>query len=284
MSSSELLVGLSDTEAARRLKFEGFNELPRAESRTPLRILVEVVSEPMLALILAGVAIYLMLGDWREAIILLALALMSVVITVFQEARTESVLEALRDLSSPRTLVIRDGRHVRIAGREVVRGDTVVLAEGDRVPADAILRRCTDLQTDESLLTGESVPVRKTGCPQGTPHAARPGGDDLPFVYSGSLVVRGQGLGEVIATGSRSELGKIGRSLTAVRPESPRLQTQLRWFVRSFAAIGISISVAGTVLYGTLRGSWLDALLNGIALGMSMLPEEFPVILTVFMA
>jgi Ca2+-transporting ATPase len=180
--------------------------------------------------------------------------------------------------------VIRGGQHIRIAGREVVRGDLVLLAEGDRVPADAILRRCADLQTDESLLTGESVPVRKNGRPGGMPQAARPGGDDSPFVYSGTLVVRGQGVGEVIATGPRSEIGKIAQSLTALKPESPRLQTELRKVVRPFAAIGISVSVLAVILYGTLRGGWLEALLNGIALGMSMLPEEFPVILTVFMA
>ena len=121
---------------------------------------------------------------------------MSVAITVIQETRTERVLEALRDLTSPRALVIRDGVRKRIAGREVARGDLVVLAEGDRVPADAVLVQAHDLQADESLLTGESVPVRKiaaTGIPASR---ARPGGDDLPFVYSGALVVRGSGLAQ----------------------------------------------------------------------------------------
>ena len=115
-------------------------------------------------------------------------------ITVVQETRTERVLEALRDLTSPRALVIRDGERKRIAGRDVVRGDILVLAEGDRVPADAVILECHDLQTDESLLTGESVPVRKTRLPAPV-HAEsrRPGGDDLPYVFSGSLVVRGTG-------------------------------------------------------------------------------------------
>ena len=144
-----------------RLKAEGYNELPRPDRRTPLRIILEVMREPMLALLLGGGVIYLVLGDLKEALILLAFATLSVVITVVQETRTERVLEALRDLTSPRALVIRDGKPKRIAGREVVRGDFVVLAEGDRVPADAVLVQSHDLQTDESLLTGESVPVRK---------------------------------------------------------------------------------------------------------------------------
>src|SRR3954449_7435906 len=153
--------GLSEEDAQTRLKAEGYNELPRPDRRTPLRIILEVLREPMLALLLGGGAIYLALGDLKEALILLVFATLSVLITVVQETRTERVLDALRDLTSPRALVIRDGTRKRIAGREVVRGDLVVLSEGDRVPADAMLVQSHDLQTDESLLTGESVPVRK---------------------------------------------------------------------------------------------------------------------------
>jgi P-type Ca2+ transporter type 2C len=283
--SFEQIQGVSEAEAQARLKSEGYNELPAAQRRTALRIVFEVLREPMLALLLAGGAIYLALGDVTEALVLLAFATMSIVITVVQEARTERVLEALRDLSSPRALVIRDGERKRIAGREVVRGDLVVLAEGDRVPADAILIQGHDLQTDESLLTGESVPVRKiVRAELRSAKAPRPGGDDLPHVFSGSLVVRGTGIAEVIATGPRSEIGKIGQALSVVDPEPPRLQAQTRRLVRWSAVVGATVSIAAVLLYGTLRGGWLDALLAGIALGMSMLPEEIPVVLTVFMA
>ena len=276
--------GLSEDEAGERRKSEGFNELPHQEHRTPLRIVREVLHEPMLLLLLAGGAIYLLLGDLQEALILLAFASMSVVITVVQETRTERVLEALRDLTSPRALVIRDGVHRRIPGREVVRGDIIVLAEGDRVPADATLLQCQDLQADESLLTGESVPVRKavrTGKP---PSAVRPGGDDLPYVYSGSLIVRGSGIAEVVATGPRSEIGKIGQSLHSVETEPPRLRAQTARLVRLSAVGGGLVSLVALVLYGMLRGGWLEAMLAAITIGMAMLPEEFPVVLTVFMA
>ncbi len=277
--------GLSEADAYRRLKTEGYNELPRPARRTPLRIAVEVLREPMLALLIGGGAIYLALGDLKEATILLAFATMSVMITVVQETRTERVLEALRDLTSPRALVIREGQRRRIPGREVVRGDFVVLSEGDRVPADAVLVQSQDLQTDESLLTGESIPVRKIARSEDSPSKIpRPGGDDLPYVFSGSLVVRGGGVGHVVAVGAQSEIGKIGQTLSTLDTEPPRLQAQTRLLVRWFATIGISVSVLAVVLYGTLRGGWLDAVLAGIALGMSMLPEEFPVVLTVFMA
>ena len=276
--------GLSETEAQRRLQSEGYNELPRQDRRTPLHIVLEVLREPMLALLLGGGFVYLLLGDLKESLILLAFALVSVVITVIQETRTERVLEALRDLTSPRALVIRDGTRRRIAGREVVRGDLVVLAEGDRVPADAVLSQAHDLQADESLLTGESVPVRKIAAADIPAGRARPGGDDLPFVYSGAMVVRGSGLAHVVATGPRSEIGKIGQSLHALEVEPPRLQAQTARLVRLAALGGAAVSIVAVVLYGTLRGGWLDAVLAGITIGMSMLPEEFPVVLTVFMA
>ncbi len=274
--------GLSEQEAEARLKADGPNELARTGRRTPFRIVVEVLREPMLALLLGGGVLYLLLGSPEEALILLGFALFSIIITVIQEGRTERVLEALRDLTSPRALVIRDGERKRVAGREVVRGDLVVLAEGDRVPADARLIDASDLQTDESLLTGESVPVRKAvGAASAS---ARPGGDDLPQVFSGSLVVRGHGIAEVTATGPRSEIGRIGQSLSALETEPPRLRAQMRRLVTLCAIFGGVVSLAAVVLYGTLRGGWLDALLAGIAIGMSMLPEELPVVLTVFMA
>jgi Ca2+-transporting ATPase len=160
-----------------------------------------------------------------------------------------------------------------------------VLGEGDRVPADGHVVEAQDLQTDESLLTGESVPVRKRvlGPDEGA-GAPRPGGEDLAYVFSGSLVVRGAGLVEVAATGPRSEIGRIGQSLHAVEPEAPRLQAQTRRAVRFFAIGGGAVSLCVVLLHGLTRGAWLDGILAGIAVGMSMLPEEFPVVLTVFMA
>ena len=245
---------------------------------------MEVLREPMLLLLLCGGLIYLVLGDLKEALILLAFGAMSIVITVVQETRTERVLETLRDLTSPRALVVRDGTRRRIAGREVVQGDLLVLGEGDRVPADAALVEARDLQIDESLLTGESVPVRKKAADKVTSAAHRPGGEDQPFVYFGSLVVRGEGLALVEATGPRSEIGKIGLSLRGLQAEPPRLQQQTARLVRLCFLGGAVISLAAIVLYGVSRGDWLQALLAGVAIGMSMLPEEFGVVLTVFMA
>ena len=280
-SQDPLSRGLSEKEAAARLKTEGPNSLPQADRRTFIRIVLEILREPMFALLLGAAVIYLVLGDLKEAVVLGIFACTSVLIAIVQESRTERVLESLRDLTSPRALVVRDGMEKRIAGVDVVRGDLVILAEGDRVPADATVLAAHDLQCDESLLTGEAVPVRKIASP-GAP-SARPGGNDLPYVYSGSMVVRGHGRAEVTATGAHSEIGKISLAIRRIDTEPPRLRVQTRRLVRNFAAVSLSLSALAVVLYGLWRGGWLDALLSGIALGMSMLPEEFPLVLTVFM-
>ncbi|BCA60285.1 cation-translocating P-type ATPase [Sphingomonas sp. HMP6] len=285
MTAAATLEGLSASAARARLAQDGPNELPRAGRRSLLRIAVEVLREPMLALLLAGGIAYLLLGDRVEALILLAFATFSVVVTVVQETRTEHVLEALRDLSAPRALVIRDGARVRIAGRDVVRDDVIVLEQGDRIAADAVLIAASDLQTDESLLTGESLPVGKIAAVAGaTDEPHRPGGEGQPFIYSGSLVARGSGIARVLATGPRSEIGKIGESLGTLETEAPRLRRETTRIVTWCAVGGGAVAVLVVVLYGLLRGGWIEAVLAGIAIGMSMLPEEFPVVLTVFLA
>lgn len=279
--------GLSTATASRRLRLEGPNELPQAGKRPLFHIVLEVLREPMFLLLLAGGLVYLLLGDLTEALILLIFASVSVVITVLQESRSERVLEALRDLSSPRALVIRDGVRQRIAGREVVREDMLVLEEGDRIAADAILIQSTDLQVDESLLTGESVPVGKVVATledTGTTTAHNPGGEGQPYVYSGSLVVRGSALARVLATGARTEIGKIGQSLSALDVQAPRLRSEISRIVLWFGGAGALAAALVVLLYGLIRGEWLEAVLAGIAIGMSLLPEEFPVVLAVFMA
>ena len=277
--------GLTATVASARLASDGPNELPRAGRRSILRIALEVLREPMLALLLAGGVAYLLLGDRVEALILLSFALFSITVTVVQETRTEHVLEALQDMSAPRALVIRDGARTRIAGREVVRDDLIVLEQGDRIAADALLIEATDLQTDESLLTGESLPVGKVAATGDAAVAAhRPGGEGQATVYSGSLVVRGTGIARVLATGPHSEIGQIGQSLATLDTEAPRLHAEINRIVMLCAIAGGVVALTVVVLFGLLRGTWIEAVLAGIAIGMSLLPEEFPVVLTVFLA
>ena len=279
--------GLTTEEAQRRLAAEGPNELPGTRKRGWLHILLETVKEPMFLLLLACGALYLFLGDREEAIMLLFFVAVVIGITYFQEKRSENALDALRDLSSPRALVRRNGQWVRIAGRDVVRGDIMMLSEGDRVPADAVVLSCTNLNIDESLLTGESVPVRKAEW-DGVSAMARPGGEDVPSVYSGTLVVSGQGVAEVRHIGVNTEMGKIGKALQAVDTEKPPLQHEVNGLIRLMGTVGLVLCVIVTVVYSLTNGgnfvAWQRGFLSGLAMAMGVLPEEFPVVLTIFMA
>jgi Ca2+-transporting ATPase len=284
-------VGLSEGEVSTRLQHEGYNELPERQKHRFWAIAWEVVQEPIFLLLVGCGAIYLLLGDAQEAWILLGFVFLIIGINLYQEQKTERSLEALRDLSSPRALVIRDGHRQRIPGREVVRGDLLVLSEGDRVPADARVLWSTHLTVDESLLTGESVPVRKrslTPAEQASATAPlpenRPGGDDLPFVYSGTLVVQGQGIAQVQATGLHTEMGKIGKALQTVAPEDTVLQKETRRLVSRLTVVATAICLAVVIIYGLTRGDWLHGFLAGLALAMAILPNEIPVVLAIFLA
>lgn len=277
------VLGLTQEQAAARLVAEGLNELPSAKPRSFLAIAWEVLSEPMILLLVAAGVIYLILGEPRDSLVLLISIFAILGIDLYQQNKTERALEALRDLSSPRALVIRDGLQTRIAGRNVVRGDIVILTEGDRVPADGVVLSCLSLSVDESLLTGESLPVRKSPG-DATLSMPRPGGDDLPFVYSGTLVVQGHGVAEIKKTGSRTELGRVGKALQTIEPEVSHLKRETKRVVGIMGALGLSICALVALIYGLSSGSWLSGILVGITVAMSLLPEEFAVVLTVFLA
>ncbi len=267
--------GLTEAQARERLAAEGPNALPDPERHGLAAIVLGVLREPMFLLLVGAAAVYLLLGDLREALVLAASVAVVLAITIVQERRTERALDALRDLSSPRALVVRDGREKRIAGRDVVRGDLLLLREGDRVAADACVLAGHDLLVDESLLTGESVPVEKRAGGAAPEHAR---------VYSGTLVVRGAAHAEVSATGAHSELGRIGVSLAQVDRGKTALETETARIVRRIAVFGLGVCVLVAILYVVTRGDPLAGVLAGLTLAMAVLPEEFPLVLTVFFA
>eukprot|EP01136_Pigoraptor_vietnamica_P033843 Opistho-1_new@97127 len=271
--------GLTSIEARQRLSQQGPNELPATAQRGAWGLLRDVVLEPMFLLLVACGAIYLALGDRHEALMLLGFVLVVIGITYVQKRRSEQSLEALRDLSSPRALVIRDGQAVRIAGRELVVGDTVLLAEGDRVPADLQLIEASNLTIDESLLTGESVPVLK----QTNEVVAAGDPDPRSQALSGTLVTQGIGKGIVLATGARSALGRIGSSLKSIATETTPVQRETQRIVTWVAASGLSLAAVLALAWGMSRGDWLHGLLAGLTLAMAILPEELPVVLTIFL-
>jgi Ca2+-transporting ATPase len=269
------MTGLSSAEAARRLRRDGPNTLPRHDHRRWPAIVIGVLREPMLLLLIAATILYLLLGDAGDAAMLGLSVVLVVVLTLYQEVRSERALQALRDLSSPRARVRRDGMLQNLPASEVVVGDLIRVVEGDRVPADARVVANNDLHLDESLLTGESAPVER---------AAAVNDDARARLYAGTLVVRGEAMAEVVSIGRATEMGRIGASLAAVRSESTPLQREIRRAVALFATISLASCVLVAGLYFTLRGGWLQALLAGITLAMANVPEEFPVVLTVFLA
>lgn len=268
--------GLSQDEANKRLKQFGFNELPAAKQKTVFRIALEVMQEPMFILLIICGILYMLLGDYREGVVLLSTNIIIIYITFYQHRKTERSLQSLRQLSSPRALVVRDGSEVRIAGREVVPDDIVVLHEGDRVPADLVLLESTHLLIDESMLTGESVPVNKTPL------------QDLEqpqnLVFSGTLIVQGSGIAKVLQTGMQTRFGIIGKSLQKIDSDSTRLQLEMKVLIRNLFIGGGIISLLVIAAFYLSRGNFIQSVLNGLASAMAILPEEFPVVLTVFLA
>jgi Ca2+-transporting ATPase len=274
-------MGLSAAQAAQALQTDGPNELPDAKKRGLLSIAGETLADPMFALLLAAGILYLVLGDLQEGLVLFGLVLVVLALTLYQEGKTERAIESLRDLTSPRALVLRDGAALRIAGRGVVVGDMLLLAEGDRIPADAVLLQGTEVQVDESLLTGEPVPVDKVAAA-----SDQPGDPTAPesTLFSGTLLVRGHGLARVTATGSYSEIGRIGQALGGLTTEASPLKQQMARLVKLLALVALGASLFLLAADGLMRGDWLGALLAAIALAMALLPQEFTVVLTVIPA
>jgi Ca2+-transporting ATPase len=285
MSQSALPKGLSDEEAARRLLTQGPNEIEGRERHGLLSTLRGVASEPMFLLLLVAAAIYLVLGDFGEGLLLAFFAMATVGLVIFQERRSEHALDALRVLASPQVRVVRGGQVRRIAARELVPGDIFLVSEGERLAADGIARGAGDLSIDESLLTGESAPVRKRASQWHVSAGTEPvGGNDTPDVYASTLAVSGHGVIEVLATGRDTRVGRIGASLARIETAPTPLQRHLRRLVQVFGAAAALTSAALVVWYGLQRGNWMQGVLSAIALGMAMLPEEFPMALTVFLA
>ncbi|MGZ0015559.1 cation-translocating P-type ATPase [Yeosuana sp. AK3] len=271
-----MIHGLNTNEVKERLSLFGYNELPSEKPKNVMGIAMEVVKEPMFLLLIACGLLYIILGDINEGLILLSTIFIIIFITFYQYQKTEKALNALKNLSSPRALVIRNGQEIRIPGREVVPDDIVILNEGDRIPADGILFETLNLTIDESILTGESVPVIKS--------VQKDRSNTLGLVYSGTLVIQGKGFAKILATGMQTEFGKIGHSLLSIEQEETRMQKEMKSLIRNLFILGAIICVAVVIAFYLVRGNLIFSLLNGLASAMAILPEEFPVILTVFLA
>lgn len=275
--------GLSGQEASQRLAAEGYNELPVEKKRHLFKIIIDILKEPMILLLIACIVIYTASGDLRESAVLAISIFFIIFITVYQENKTEKAIEALRSLASPRAFVWRDGKCIKIAGREVVRDDVVLLKEGDRVPADGVVVWNKNLNINESSLTGESVPVTKILGAKETIMLS-PQGDNSPFVYSSTLVVAGQGIIIIKACGRQTEIGRIGKMINTVKEGETPLQKNFSQLVKYVLIIAIILCLAVVVLNFLADHGLLPSFLAGITLAMAILPEEFPIVLAIFLS
>jgi Ca2+-transporting ATPase len=270
------VVGLSEDEARARLARDGPNRLPPPQHKTFGAAVLSVALQPMVLLLLACTLLYALLGSVFDSIVL-ALSIVAVAaISVYQELRTQRVLEALRDLASPRSTVVRGGVVRRIPSQELVEGDRLIVQEGDRLACDAALLEAHSMRVDESLLTGESLPVDK-----GTQGSGK---EDAWVLHAGTLVVQGEGVAQVTATGLRTALGRIGGSIAALQPRPSRLHQELKRLVRNVALLALLTCLVAATLFAWRDGSWTAGLLVGLTLAMSIVPEEFAVVWTVMLA
>ena len=279
-----LLNGLSQAEAARRLREIGPNELPKASGRGLFEIISDTLREPMFLLLLGAAILYMVLGDLGEGLFLFGGAFASIGLVIFQEARSERALAALRELSQPHARVIRDGQDLQIPARELVPDDLLLVGEGDRIPADGVLVGGDVLSVDESTLTGESAPVSKRIAEDAIPDDARPGATSSPYVFSGTLSVAGQGAIRVTRTGPRSAIGQIGASLATIGQEATPLQQTAGRLITLLGVLALAFCGIIALAYGLLRDDWIGGALAGITVAIALIPEEFPMVLAVFMA
>lgn len=273
--------GLTNEEAAKRLVQFGPNVTAPPPRRTIFGIVRETVREPMFLLLLAAAALYLVFGDLSEGVFLSAGALLSLTLVVVQETRSERALTALNALAEPKARVMREGALATIAARDLVPGDVVIVAEGTRVPADGKLIEGSALEVDESTLTGEAAACTKAAASR--PADPKLQSPDATEIFASTLVLRGQALAEVTRTGASTRIGQIGTALHDIQQQPTLVQRDIRWLISRIGILALTFCLAVAIAYGLLRHDWFQGALSGLTLAISLIPEEFPMVMVIFM-
>jgi Ca2+-transporting ATPase len=267
--NSRFLESLSQAEALKRLQLYGPNLITQDQPPSVWNRIKKILREPMLFLLLAVAAIYLLIGSHAEGLLIGLSILVVIGISYMQQRKSDTALALLRNLSSPLAIVFRDGVEKRIPSSDVVPGDLILIGEGDRISADGSVIEASNLSVDESLLTGESFPLNK---------------QPSQSVFSSTLVTKGHGFIRVLNTGEKTQVGTIGKSLNLEPSSDFSLSKEINQTVRLFAVAGLVICLVIVVTLGVQKSDWLSAFLSGLAAAIALLPEEFPVIVSIFMA
>ncbi|MEA4955325.1 MAG: HAD-IC family P-type ATPase, partial [Pseudoflavonifractor sp.] len=281
------MAGLTSAEAKRLQDKYGKNELAAQKKENFLKKVFHIICEPMFLLLIVAAIIYFILGEPRDGAIMLIFVVGIISIDVIQEWKTDKTLDALKDLSAPHITVIRDGKEHQIASADLVPGDLMMICEGIKIPADGVVLRCADLCVDESSLTGEAEGVWKTPA-----ETTKPSKDywRRDYCYAGTLVTQGTATVKVEKIGSETEYGKIGLGVAAAPQEDTPLQKQTGKLVKTCAIIaGVLFALVAIFTWFNIpdhqfTDRLIESILSGVTLAMAMIPEEFPVILTVFLS
>src|SRR5690606_20276508 len=266
------LKGLSDEEVRASRQRHGYNRMEAIGKSTFLTMLIDILKEPMLILLIAISIIYVIVGDYGEALFMFFAIIVVSAISFYQDNRSKKALEELEKLNEPLSTVIRNGKMIQIATHEIVIGDLCVIEEGKMINADGIIVHSNDFSINESSLTGETFSVFKSVDTEDN------------NVYSGTLVVSGLAVFKVDKIGNQTRIGKIGKSLHDIQEEKSPLHLQITKFVKGMAIIGIIVFLLVCLYSYWISGNLINSLLNGLTLAMSILPEEIPVAFTTFMA
>lgn len=287
MTNTPKHTGLSFEEAKCRQQQYGKNELVPQKNESFLKKVLHILCEPMFLLLIVAAVIYFILGEPRDGAIMLIFVIGIISIDVIQEWKTDKTLNALKGLSAPHVTVLRDGKGQQIPSADLVPGDLMMIYEGVKIPADGIVIRCADLCVDESSLTGEAEGVWKLGTENALPSEDYWRKD---YCYAGTLVTQGSATVEVDKIGVETEYGKIGLGVAAAPHEDTPLQKQTGKLVKTCAIIaGILFVLVGVFTWFNIPDHsfgdrLIESILSGVTLAMAMIPEEFPVILTVFLS
>jgi Ca2+-transporting ATPase len=272
--------GLSDHEAGRRAVRDGRNELPTTEATSALAVLLRQFVSPLIGILVLCFGVTLVLREWVDATAILVILLLNAGIGFWQERKAETAVRALQQLSAPVCRVLRDGQERELPAAGLVRGDVVLLESGERVPADLRLLEVNGLQVDESMLTGEVLPVTKQ-VSRLPPHT--PAGDRTNIVFSGTLVASGRGRGAVVGIGTGTELGMLNELVQGPAGPSP-LQALTHTLERRIGVI-VALAAGGIFVAGLILGYGASEMFRtAVALAVASIPESLPIVLTVAMS
>lgn len=273
--------GLKAIDVEKQRKIYGTNEIIKNKKSNPLKKFIGVFKEPMFLLLIGAAAIYIILGEPKEACIMLVFVIFVATITFVQEWKTEKTVEALKVLTSPKVKALRDGKIITINSIELVPGDVIFLSEGERIPADAQVLSASNFSVDESALTGEAEPVFKV---KGEDDEDDSGYFKKYMIYAGTLSTFGKCTAVVINTGLNTEYGKIGKAIMNAKEKSSPLERKIHALVKNLALLGCVLCTLVIMFSYFYTHNIINSILSGITLAMAIIPEEFPVVLVVFLS